>query len=601
MSVGGIILIVVVTLVFIGLMALVAFTPSSPFFDSNFEQMTPVSEEERSIPSDSSLESIIINDTYRLWNPSILRRGDGMVKIYRMCYSEPTEKIPESLETKMFLDLGDDDLPLHQRKDVSGIVWDNNGEWKSKMMDPAFYSSTARNNGLEDPRLFTWNGEEWCIMSYRSRSTYKGSCHKIAMLKLSDPDKLYRVEYKHSTKFEKNWLPFERDGDLFFVYTSLPLQILKLKGFRDSTDAEFAGVYELEFFSESPTIKCHFRLSDGVGGSSCPVPITLQGVGESYLFLAHTRGFVSRARRKSFFVIFKKDNFELLGVGREISVHGSDIEFASGMIYNEDSRTVTCSFGIADAFSLFECYSLREVFRTVSFRFPQTWNDFRNVPAYVINMRRNIERWESCVSQIQNHFPHFERFEAVDAVRASPAELAEKWIEIVGREPRFSPRDSEMVSKPGRQGCLLSHYAIWKKIVRESIPYAVIFEDDIVFDSNFETLAPKFYDATEKTVDLFYLGSQFSTQSSNMTVKTPCFCTHAYAVSLNGARKLMALCNADKFDIEVDCQIIEEMKLDNPSIKWECWNNKPQQSLNIRVERSRGLIYQSADFVSEIG
>ena len=108
----------------------------------------------------------------------------------------------------------------------------------------------------------------------------------------------------------------------------------------------------------------------------------------------------------------------------------------------------------------------------------QSFEDFLKLPCYIINLDRNPERWNVCEKRLQEAgFTNYKRISGVDG--KNKLELQKEW-ELLNN-PKFSAWDTEFKSYPGKQGCFLSHLKIWKDILDKKIPYALIFEDDIVF------------------------------------------------------------------------------------------------------------------------
>lgn len=108
---------------------------------------------------------------------------------------------------------------------------------------------------------------------------------------------------------------------------------------------------------------------------------------------------------------------------------------------------------------------------------------------YCINLKHRTDRWtafssQPVVQQMKSQFT-FERF---DAVIGSSLDIQ--------NDPRVSMRtkrnikekirrDHEDLNTAGGVGCYLSHVEVWKKVVNNPEPYAVIFEDDAALPEDF--------------------------------------------------------------------------------------------------------------------
>lgn len=95
---------------------------------------------------------------------------------------------------------------------------------------------------------------------------------------------------------------------------------------------------------------------------------------------------------------------------------------------------------------------------------------------FVINLRGSTERRAAMQQQLGDLGLPFEFFDAVDGKKLQAQDLAA----YDGRKRRlFFGKDLSQ----GEIGCLLSHRAIYRKIVAEKIPAALILEDDTILSS----------------------------------------------------------------------------------------------------------------------
>ncbi len=93
---------------------------------------------------------------------------------------------------------------------------------------------------------------------------------------------------------------------------------------------------------------------------------------------------------------------------------------------------------------------------------------FNEVNTFVINMKKNTTRWTNMINRL-NHFNITPtRWEASTA-----STMIDRFIYT-----RYKVRDV----RDGEKGCAQSHMNIWKHIVKNNIPYALICEDDACFD-----------------------------------------------------------------------------------------------------------------------
>jgi glycosyl transferase family 25 len=101
----------------------------------------------------------------------------------------------------------------------------------------------------------------------------------------------------------------------------------------------------------------------------------------------------------------------------------------------------------------------------------------RQLPIYVINLKRDVQRLEQMKQQLEKLGLSWTRIEAVDGDEISPDEINKA-------NRRATPRKLSA----GEIGCLQSHVKIWRLLANQSEPAAVIMEDDIVMSSDL----PKF-------------------------------------------------------------------------------------------------------------
>jgi len=244
---------------------------------------------------------------------------------------------------------------------------------------------------------------------------------------------------------------------------------------------------------------------------------------------------------------------------------------------------------------------------------PIKWDDILNGPCYVINLNRNTDRWDTAKIKVKAAgFKNITRIEGVDG--KNEEQLIENW-KIFGN-PKFARWDEEFVKYPGKQGCFLSHMKIWKEIIDNKIPWAVIFEDDVIFHDLWDTLAPAYYNNTPKDFDVLYFGSQFEFNSKYSIDKGPVFCTHSMLVSYEGAKKMYEMClNKTDGVYTIDYMLIDMMKYKmyyNPQnniefpFNWYVWNGInffPSKLVHIPKgwsKRNSGLVFQDESYGSEV-
>lgn len=166
---------------------------------------------------------------------------------------------------------------------------------------------------------------------------------------------------------------------------------------------------------------------------------------------------------------------------------------------------------------------------------PRTWDEIRKGPSFLIWLERQSFRKK--LSEPLLFDIGFEQLRCVSgwdgfadpaATNAKMAELGIKMCEHHG---------------PGHKGCTLSHILLWKRIVDEGLPFATIFEDDVLPHRDLKNgIGMKWWEDTPKDADIVYLGSMLQPPIPDVTVvKIGTHCTHAYVISQEGAQKCLSL------------------------------------------------------------
>lgn len=226
---------------------------------------------------------------------------------------------------------------------------------------------------------------------------------------------------------------------------------------------------------------------------------------------------------------------------------------------------------------------------------PDTFHEVLNGPCFLLNLDRCEERWPTMKERIETAGFTPERISAVDGKKGG---CKKQWNEFMGgREFKYT-FDSD-----GQSGCGLTHVKLWDYMIVNNIPFASVFEDDVMFHKDWKELAPSYYHHTDKETDIVFYGSQGAgTPEDSMITKKAVFCTHAYLISLEGAKKLLSLVRNLTELYPIDCIIIHNMNKRGP-FRWQCWNGTihPDPARHTALEyRNDGLVYQDAEFESNI-
>jgi len=229
-------------------------------------------------------------------------------------------------------------------------------------------------------------------------------------------------------------------------------------------------------------------------------------------------------------------------------------------------------------------------------------------PCFIVSIDRCIERYEFAYENVSKAgFKNITRFVGVDAVVDN---LDKAWA--VHGSPKFNEKDPEFIQWKGKQGCMLSHLNLWKKIIEEKIPRVCVFEDDVRFHSEWNEYAPQYMHHTPSDFHILYLGSQIEIQTKQPIAIVPVYCTHAYVITYEGAKHLYNLImTQEKGVYTIDIIFYDLMwkamydRTYTPFV-WYVWNGNiiPDKKYKTRdpskQKRNQGLVFQDDIFESEV-
>lgn len=173
-----------------------------------------------------------------------------------------------------------------------------------------------------------------------------------------------------------------------------------------------------------------------------------------------------------------------------------------------------------------------------------------------ISLERNKHAWSDILKYIKSFgFNDVEIFKAVDGskIESEMENLLSPWSYHVITQKIPRKYHAQLPSK-GAVGCYLSHIEIWQELVNSKEEYAVIFEDDIVFEKTFNSdqieLPPDF--------DMYFLGvsweeSKSQSKLSYRKIKSQFFGTHGYIITRQCAMRLLQF--ALPIEIQIDAFI----------------------------------------------
>jgi len=199
---------------------------------------------------------------------------------------------------------------------------------------------------------------------------------------------------------------------------------------------------------------------------------------------------------------------------------------------------------------------------------PTLWEDVTKAKAYMIGLKRYAFRREYSAARLGAcGFTNIELIDGLDGFH----EDVDKALNEIGIH--MAPNIGL-----GQRGFSYSHLKQWKDMINDNVPYRVFFEDDTLGHLDLPNgLGQKFWDATPKDFDILYLGNMMNVADpvlnspEALVVQCPTYCTHAYILTLKGAKRIWELItNMNEPLITLDIQLVKWQVA--KKINWQCWN-----------------------------
>lgn len=214
-------------------------------------------------------------------------------------------------------------------------------------------------NGVEDPRIFTFREEEWVIGNSLGLSTQKYPCiNTMCLFKVLDPINSFKLllppSHVNNKQRQKNWSPFEHNGELYCEYSIQPHIIIKV-------DIKSGLTTEIYKTGEN----CQEITSDNsLKGGTPPIIINNSNSfpnlpDKFYLSIGHTRNF---GQYLHFFYAFEiNPPFSILQISDLFKLDGSErIQFASGI--SAEENMIYVSYGVDDCSNKISRFNFDDVF-----------------------------------------------------------------------------------------------------------------------------------------------------------------------------------------------------------------------------------------------
>jgi glycosyl transferase family 25 len=178
------------------------------------------------------------------------------------------------------------------------------------------------------------------------------------------------------------------------------------------------------------------------------------------------------------------------------------------------------------------------------------------IPKFIISLDKNKERQDYLKKEVYPKITNYFKCAAFDA------ELDDA-NEILKENKIFLSDTFYNKCNEGQLGCYLSHFQLWKYIIKSNIDLAIILEDDVKIYSNFNKIIDTVYENLPVKFDYLHLFIHPDKQNiqylegkdGDIIPAEDNFGTVAYMISLRGAKRLVKLTELLKIQAPVDRQI----------------------------------------------
>lgn len=162
---------------------------------------------------------------------------------------------------------------------------------------------------------------------------------------------------------------------------------------------------------------------------------------------------------------------------------------------------------------------------------------------FVINLEKDIERRKNITAQLEKLNIQYEVFPAVDGRSLSESVLGNVY------DPMKAFNAGEGALTRGELGCALSHVGVYRKVIEENIPFAMVVEDDAQL---YQEL-PRVLDELQKTIDennptvvllnhvekYYELGSKTLFEQHKLVGIYKAWCANGYFITNAAAKRML--------------------------------------------------------------
>jgi GR25 family glycosyltransferase involved in LPS biosynthesis len=165
--------------------------------------------------------------------------------------------------------------------------------------------------------------------------------------------------------------------------------------------------------------------------------------------------------------------------------------------------------------------------------------------AWIINLDHRPDRFENVRRQAELNGIAIERHPACNPSKGDVVpvtDVAPQWDTTLNARFDHTYKPHAILNMSlGERGCAMSHLQLWRKMVAQSLPMAMIFEDDIILAPNFTRRLDQYIAALPADWDIFYLEYANGYPATKVVANPPMYKgvyvwhTGAYVMSLKGA------------------------------------------------------------------
>jgi len=320
------------------------------------------------------------NDEYFVYNPSIYWKDDNkedfliIARISDHKYKNRKDKcnyynkiVKKNLNIKnyeKYFDIFDPKIPRSGIVDFTVNIKNNNNNIYGNIINPFFSIKNSNSNfaeGFEDPRVFKFRNKLWIICHFRGINfpypslvnTNNFNNNNILIFPIDNSSNPILLYYKNMQKYEKNWMPFEYNNNLYIVYSVIPSHKILLV---DINTGNCTNIYETKA-----------RIPSREFGNGSPPQLIKIFNKEYFIGILHIRGHKNNDNiiiRKNIFYLFKKNppfNIKYISNIFNLDSIFYEIEFVVGLMVDQNKKLVYISYGVDDCYNIITSIKIDDI------------------------------------------------------------------------------------------------------------------------------------------------------------------------------------------------------------------------------------------------